>query len=129
MKRLLVLAGRANEDRRRAELDAAVRALKQGEQAASASPELVMVNYRVSEGRSRKGTRADRYDHLLALIRALEGEEVHLATSAWIARSSRTPQALLVDLSQSLDAELDFLSVTPILERPTTFGDAELAAS
>lgn len=139
MKRLMVLRERAgeiaaaakvlDESRRQAAIEASVRKLTEAERLAAQAPRLLMINYRVkSDDKSAKGARADRYAHLVALIRALEGEEVHLATSAWIAKSRRLSKTLLADLAQPLDAKLDFLSVTPILERPTTFGDAGLEA-
>ncbi len=104
-----------------------VKELTEAESLLSAQgPFKYLVNYRVEkDDTSPKGSRSVRYDHLIALIKALTGKEWHLSTSAWLVTSRHRKGGLLKLLSRPLDETMDFLSVTPVAD-PATFGKARL---
>ncbi|MDB5433089.1 MAG: hypothetical protein JWP35_4205 [Caulobacter sp.] len=88
-----------------------------------------LISYRLTESVSpAHGPRAERYENLTALLKALKPVEKHIATSTYLVECGyATARTLLTELIRPLDAERDFLSVAQISkDSPAVFGKTNL---
>ncbi len=87
-----------------------------------------LVTFRLGNATSQsKGTYKRRYDHLMARIHKLSGEEHHVTTSAWTVQSYRqTSKLILEHLGVAVDERIDVLQVE-MTSSPVRIGQKKLA--
>jgi hypothetical protein len=86
-----------------------------------------LATYRLASATSpTKGTYDERREHLITRIKALNGVQHHVSTSAWSTRSyHQTREEVLKALRPAIDEAMDFLQVEQTAE-PISVGVAKL---
>lgn len=103
---------------RRVRIDRCIRDLAAAEAAAKAkalkdktAPKFYLVNYRITDGKSLKGTENERREALIEIIRSLAPKEYHQSTSSWLVTVYLSAEKIASFLVPVLDDKLDGLHV------------------